>query len=417
MQAGIITIGDEILLGQVVDTNSAWIGQQLADVGIDVIQKWSVGDNLDIIKNTLSAAVNICDVLLITGGLGPTKDDITKVAIAQFLGVQMYFDASTYDRIVAIFTKLYKPLSESHRTQCMMPEGVELLANTQGTAPGMLFYFNNTQIISMPGVPMEMKAIMTQEVLPRLSNQSNLEIKYKTIQTACTSETVIEDALRSYLDTLPETVSIAYLPALAQVRLRITTKYDKGTDTGVDVQSISAEIVRILGEKVVFGYDNDSLQSVVKHMCLSRKLTVSTAESCTGGGLTAKIVSEEGSSDYFLGGIVSYSNTIKTEVLGVTEEIISNFGAVSQETVASMVKGILSVMKSDIGVAISGIAGPSGGSEDKPVGTIWIAIGNQTTLKSYKIIGYKDRIKNIDYAVIFALNYLRLFILEQYPNG
>lgn len=417
MQAGIITIGDEILLGQVVDTNSAWMGQHLADIGISVMHKWSVGDNLEHIKNTLNAAVDLCDIVLITGGLGPTKDDITKVAIAEFLNVPLYFDQPTYDRIVAIFTKLYKPLSDSHRTQCMMPKGVELLPNTQGTAPGMLFYHKNTRIISMPGVPMEMKAIMTQEVLPILANLSTMTIEYKTIQTACTSETVIEDKIQPYLQRLTDSVSMAYLPALAQVRLRITAKSEKGSAHYIDVPSITQDIATILGEKVVFGYDNDTLQSVVKQMCVTKKITVCTAESCTGGGLAARIVSEEGSSEYYLGSVISYSNKIKMNVLGVHDDILTTFGAVSQETVEAMLQGVRSLIGADIGIAISGIAGPTGGTEDKPVGTTWIAIGNSTTTKSYKIIGYKERQKNIDYTIIYALNYLRLFILEQYPNG
>ncbi|MCB9308538.1 MAG: competence/damage-inducible protein A [Lewinellaceae bacterium] len=417
MQAGIITIGDEILLGQVVDTNSAWMGQQLASIGVSVQGKWSVGDDLSAIKGALQQAVQNCDIVFITGGLGPTKDDITKIALADFLGVDMYFDQATYDRIVAIFKKLYKPLSESHRVQCMLPQGAKLLHNSQGTAPGMWFEHEKKHIISMPGVPSEMKAIMTEEVLPKLEESSSLTILHRTLLTSCMSETVIEDKIQPYIKELPPYVSIAYLPSLAQVRVRVTIVKDKQDfHAQAELDTIVENIMKIIGNDVVYGMEDATLSSVIKHLCVNKGISIATAESCTGGGIAANLVSTPGSSDYFLGSVVAYRNEIKQQILKVNEDILSHYGAVSKETVEAMVMGIRNLTHADIGVAVSGIAGPSGGTPEKPVGSIWVAIGNASTMESYFIKGYLERQKNIDYTIIFALSKLREFILRHYVD-
>lgn len=413
MHASIITVGDEILIGQVIDTNSAWLGQQLSDIGIKVRKTWSVSDDHGQIILAMQQALDETDILFMTGGLGPTKDDITKKAIADFLGVELYFDQPTFERIQKIFEKIGRVMSPHHHDQCLMPFGVQILRNSMGTAPGMLFRHQNKMIISMPGVPYEMKAIINEEILPWLSQSSDKHIYHKTMLTACNGETTIETAIADILSEMPENIKIAYLPSIASVRLRLSGT-GKNKDTLVtDIEKYSEKIVARLGD-MVFGFGDSSLEKELLRICVAKNLTVSTAESCTGGAIAARLVNIPGSSAYFMGGIVAYDNAVKENILNVNPETLIQYGAVSEQTVIEMVDGVISLLKTDVAVAISGIAGPDGGTDQKPVGTIWIAVGNERQKTTYLLKAGKDRTKNIETATVYALDLLRRFIQNHY---
>jgi nicotinamide-nucleotide amidase len=413
MHASIITVGDEILIGQVIDTNSAWLGQQLSDIGIKVRKTWSVSDDHGQIILAMQQALDETDILFMTGGLGPTKDDITKKAIADFLGVELYFDQPTFDRIQKIFERLGREMSPHHHDQCLMPFGVQILRNSMGTAPGMLFKYQKKMIISMPGVPYEMKAIMIEEVLPWLSQSSNTHIYHKTMLTACNGETTIETAIADILSEMPENIKIAYLPSIASVRLRLSGTGKDKVALVTEVENYSEKIVARLGD-MVFGFGDSSLEKELLNLYVAKNLTVSTAESCTGGAIAARLVTIPGSSAYFMGGIVAYDNAVKENILNVNPETIIQYGAVSEQTVIEMVDGVISLLKTDVAVAISGIAGPDGGTDQKPVGTIWIAVGNERQKTTYLLKAGKDRTKNIETATVYALDLLRRFIQNHY---
>lgn len=413
MEAIIITIGDEILIGQVVDTNSAWLGQKMSEAGIKINKTISIGDEYDTIISTLKNSVDEADLIITTGGLGPTKDDITKKAIADFVGTTLYFHQPTFERIKNIFEKLGRPMSPSHNDQCLMPENAEILHNSMGTAPGMLFEYNGKRIISLPGVPYEMKAIMEEEVLPKLYHSSPVSIVHKTILTCGTGETIIENRIADIVELFPDNIKIAYLPALAQVRLRLTGTGSNKEEVQRTVEQFCEQITLKL-EDIVYGFGESSLEKELQNLCIAKGLKVGTAESCTGGFIASKIVSVPGSSGYFVGSIISYANDIKTKVLKVSPDTLSLHGAVSEATVKEMVNGALSMLHVDVAVAVSGIAGPDGGSPDKPVGTIWICAGNREHKKTLQIRAGKDRTKNIEIASIYALDLVRKFILNSY---
>jgi len=411
MQAAIITVGDEILIGQVIDTNSAWLGQKLSEVGIQVKKTFSVGDQHNEIILGLTQALNEADIVFMTGGLGPTKDDITKKAIADFLGVELFFHQETYDRIKRLFERLGRPMSPSHDAQCLMPEGVQILKNSMGTAPGMMFYHQGKRIISMPGVPYEMKSIMEEVVISLLRAESTNFIFHKTILTSGVGETTIENKISNIVSSFPSNIKIAYLPALAQVRIRISASGDNEAELSKQVVLYSGFISERITD-VVYGYDNSSLEKEINRIAIEKGLKIGTAESCTGGLVASKLVSVPGSSNYFMGSIVAYYNDIKTNILHVKKKTIDTHGAVSEATVMEMVDGAIDLLNVDVAVAVSGIAGPDGGTPEKPVGTIWICAGSRSHKTTYLLRAGKDREKNIEIASIYALNLLRKFISE-----
>ncbi len=411
MQAAIITVGDEILIGQVIDTNSAYLGQKLSEIGIQLKKTFSVGDQHNEIILGLSQALNEADIVFMTGGLGPTKDDITKKAIADFLGLELFFHQETFDRIKGIFERMGRPMSPSHNDQCLMPQGVQILKNSMGTAPGMLFYHQGKRIISMPGVPYEMKSIMEEVVIPILMAESINVIIHKTILTCGVGETTIENKISDIVTAFPPNIKIAYLPALAQVRLRIS-----GTGQNEsELQQLITHYTTLISDRisdVIYGYGETSLEKEIYNLSFEKGLKIGTAESCTGGLIASKLVSVPGSSAYFMGSIVAYSNDIKTNILKVKNETLNIHGAVSEETVKEMVDGAIDILNVDIAVAVSGIAGPDGGTLEKPVGTIWICAGSRQNKVTYLLKAGKDRLKNIEIASIYALNLLRKFLLE-----
>jgi len=412
MRAAIISVGDEILIGQVVDTNSAWLGQHLSEIGITVKKSWSVADTHDEITLGLVQALDEADIVFMTGGLGPTKDDMTKKAIADFLGVGMFFHQDTYDRIKRIFDRMGRKMSPAHDDQCLMPDGTQILTNSMGTAPGMLFRHQGKIIISMPGVPYEMKAIMTEEVLPMLSAQVDTAIVHKTIMTTGVGETTIENELSDIIATFPSFLKIAYLPSLAQVRLRLSATGNDKLLLNETVDNFSNQISEKLHD-VIYGYGNTSLEKEIALLCTEKNIKIGMAESCTGGHISSKIVSIPGSSSFFTGSVVSYSNESKVKLLNVNPETLTTYGAVSEETVKEMVDGALETLNVDVALSVSGIAGPDGGTPEKPVGNIWICVGNRQNKVTYLLKSGKDRSKNIEIASIYALNLLRKFILAQ----
>jgi len=412
MLAAILTVGDEILIGQVVDTNSAWLGQHLSEIGVTVKKSWSVADTHEDITLGLKQALAEADIVFMTGGLGPTKDDMTKKAIADFLGVEMFFHQDTYDRIKRIFDRMGRAMSAAHDDQCLMPVGTQILTNSMGTAPGMLFRHEGKMIISMPGVPYEMKAIMTEEVLPMLVAQVDTTIVHKTILTIGVGETTIENELSDIISTFPSFLKIAYLPSLAQVRLRLSATGTDKTQLNNTVEAFANQIIEKLGD-IIYGFGDSSLEKEIALLCHEKKINIGMAESCTGGHIASKIVSIPGSSAFFSGGFVSYSYESKVNLLHVNPATLTTYGAVSEETVKEMVNGTIDALKVDVALSVSGIAGPDGGTPDKPVGTIWICVGNKENKVTYLLKAGKDRSKNIEIASIYALNLLRKFILAQ----
>ena len=412
MEAIIVTIGDEILIGQVVDTNSAWMGEELNLRGIKVKEIISISDTSEAIIDTIKNAFERTDLILMTGGLGPTKDDITKKSIADFYGVDMVFHEPTYQWILKFFKKLKRTPTEAHKEQCYMPVNASLLNNRMGSAPGMWFDENGKVLISMPGVPYEMKSIMLQEVFPRLNERFvSKPIVHKTILTIGEGESRIAAKIEDFENNLPDNIKLAYLPNLGMVRLRLTA-------TGADIQALYSLLEEKVKEletlipELIFGYDEDTIQNVVGQLLIEKGKTLSTAESCTGGYIAHLITSVPGSSAYFMGGTTPYSYDLKEKVLQVKAETLNTYGAVSEETVREMITGSLDLMETDITIAVSGIAGPTGGTPEKPVGTIWLAIGDRNKVKTHKLQLGKDRFKNIEYTAIFALNMIRRFLKE-----
>lgn len=412
MEAILITIGDEILIGQIIDTNSAWMGQEMNLRGIKVREVISISDTKADIIEALYNAFEHADLILMTGGLGPTKDDITKKAIAEFYNVGMTFHPPTYEWILKFFKKLNKQPTDAHREQCFMPNNAVLLENKLGSAPGMWFDENGKVLISMPGVPYEMKSIMRNEVFPRLKERFvSKPIAHRTILTIGEGESRIASRIENFEANLPENIKLAYLPNLGKVRLRLTAVGENGQD----LEAILDEKVELLKEyipELIFGYETETIEEVIGRIFKEKGKTVSTAESCTGGFLAHKITSVPGSSAYFNGAAITYSNELKQKMLDVSANTLLEHGAVSEATVIEMVKGALNTMDSDIAVAISGIAGPGGGTPEKPVGTVWLAIGDKNKTETHKLQLWKNRIKNIEYTSIFALNMMRKFLLN-----
>jgi len=412
MKVQVITIGDEILIGQIVDTNSAWMGAQLNDAGFDIEKITTVSDEEEAIKQGLDHAFSQSDIVLMTGGLGPTKDDITKKTLADYFGVEMVFSESTFNRIQRMFEKWGRSTTEAHRLQCYMPANATLLFNKMGTAPGMWFEHNGKVAVSMPGVPYEMKYLMSEEVIPKLATQfTPIPVIHRTIQTIGEGESRIASRIESVTNSLPDFVKVAFLPGLGRVRIRLTTTGDNQEELQQLLDEKVKEIVALIPE-FVFGYEDDKLEEIVGKILVEKGKTLTIAESCTGGYVSHRITANPGASAYFNGSIVPYSNTIKENQLKVKSATLIEHGAVSEATVVEMVHGLLDLMQSDIAVAISGIAGPGGGTPEKPVGTIWLAVGDNERVVTHKLNLGKKRSQNIEYTGNQALNMVRQFLLE-----
>ena len=418
MLAEIITIGDEILIGQIVDTNSAFIAQKLNAIGIQVKQVSSVSDDRQHILNALAEAYQRADIILITGGLGPTKDDITKKTLAEYFGVGLIENKDALQNVQRIFRRLRgvsEPLLEVNRQQALVPENCEVILNANGTAPGMWFNYEDKVFMSMPGVPHEMMYMMEESVIPKLKATFALPIIiHKTILTAGEGESYLAEKIADIENDLPSYIKLAYLPKLGQVRLRLS---GYGKDEALlknEVESFARRIVERVGRSIVAEEDIAIEKAILNYM-VEKELTLSTAESCTGGYIAHLITQHAGSSKVFFGGAVSYSYELKESILGVKNETLWQYGAVSQETVTEMVQGALLNFKSDYAVAVTGIAGPDGGTPEKPVGTVWIGVANTEKTITKKFQFGNKRIQNIERTAVAALNMLHL-LLEEFKN-
>jgi nicotinamide-nucleotide amidase len=412
MNAAIITIGDEILIGQTVDTNSAWMGAELSSLGFDVCRITSVHDRRADIIRSLDESAGQADVVLITGGLGPTSDDITKHTLAEYFKTRLVINQEVYNMVEEMMTMRNFPMNENNRKQAEVPESCRVLFNHAGTAPGMWFEKDGKIFISMPGVPHEMKHIMQVHVLPYLHQRFRSQvIIHKNIMTFGTSESRLAELLTNFEAGLPSFIKLAYLPSAGIIKLRLT-----GTGTvQADLQKAISEQVRNLYNAIsefIYGEDEESIELVAGKLLRSKNMTMCTAESCTGGEIAHLITSVPGSSDYFRGSVVAYDNSIKHKVLGVRQETLKKFGAVSEETVREMAEGVRKLMHTDFAVATSGIAGPDGGTAEKPVGTVWIAVATPSGTIAEKRAFGNDRAINIRRSSFAALNLLRLHIVK-----
>lgn len=416
MKAEIITIGDEILIGQIVDTNSAWMGQQLNLLGIEIYQVTSVHDDQSHILKAIDEAGRNADLVLITGGLGPTKDDITKKCLCEYFETELVFHSEVFEHVKFLLSSRNVIINQLNRDQALLPVDCTVLHNPVGTASGMWFEKSGTIFISMPGVPFEMEAIMTEEVFPRLKLLRKLRaIVHKTVLTIGIPESMLAERIEAWEDALPEYIKLAYLPNPMMVRLRLS---GYGTDELVLKTEIDKQVKGLLNliPEAVFGYDNDNLGIVLGRMLVSSGKTMATAESCTGGSIAQLITSNPGSSAYFKGGVVAYSNEIKNKLLGVPDKIIEEYGAVSQEVAELMAVGARENLGTDYAVATTGIAGPDGGSDEKPVGTVWIAVAGANGVSSKKYVFKHNRERNIIRSTHTALNMLRIFIQTEIQN-
>ena len=407
IRAEVITIGDEILFGQITDTNTQWIGTELTNIGIRAVRKSSVGDQVEAILQVLHEAHQRADVIIITGGLGPTKDDITKKTLCTYFGVGMVRNETALALVTGFFEKRGRAMTDLNRAQADLPANAVYIQNDWGTAPGMWFEHQERVYVSLPGVPFEMKHLMTNRILPKLTEHFQTPIiKHKMIRTVGIGESFLAERIEAWEDALPSHIKLAYLPSFGGVKLRLTAT---GNDNAVLDRELDEQVQNVLPliRKNVFGFDSDELETVVGKLLKERNLTLSAAESCTGGYVSAQITKVPGSSAYFWGGVVSYSNDVKVSQLGVKPETLEQFGAVSEETIRQMAEGVRRTLGTSVGIATSGIAGPDGGTPDKPVGTVWIACSTdqRTVTRLLKLGQYRDQ--NIQLTTTYLLNLLR----------
>jgi nicotinamide-nucleotide amidase len=417
-KAAIITIGDELLIGQVVDTNSAFIAQELNAIGIEVAYRIAVGDNKPAITNALDQAIETVQVVCITGGLGPTADDITKPLMCQYFGGKMIVNEQVLQHVKNIFQKLNRPLLDVNLKQAEVPDCCQVLFNQRGTAPGMLFKKANTHFFCMPGVPHEMKGLMQEAVIPFLIKEyADGFVMHETILTAGLGESFLAEQIKDIEANLPITIKLAYLPNYGLVRLRLTSTGAKEKEVEIKTNLLHYKnlIVERLKENVV-ALKDIGMAEVVGKLLVEKNKTVATAESCTAGNIAYSLCLIPGASEYFLGAVVAYSYEAKQNILGVQQQTLLKQGAVSEACVIEMLKGAIAVNNTDYGIAVSGIMGPGGGLPDKPVGTVWIAVGSATK-QSTQLVQFRfDRLKNIELTTQYALNNLRKFILEENSN-
>lgn len=412
--ASIITIGDELLIGQVVDTNSSWMGQQLTAAGISLQRRVAVADKREEIVKALDYEKKEADIILITGGLGPTSDDITKEVLCDYFGGRMIVHEPTLTHIRHLFeVVLKKKMIESNLKQAEVPDNCRVIQNSRGTAPGMWFEESGKIFISLPGVPHEMMGMMEETVLPSLSQYFRLPfIAHRTLLTIGAGESFLAEMIRDFEKSLPGNVGLAYLPNFGLVRLRLSTV---GTDKpAIDQQldSLFKQLQFLVKDYLVTDSD-ESMQEVVGRLLLEKQKTVTTAESCTGGYIAHLLTSKPGASAFYEGSIVSYSYRAKKNLLQVDGDILKSKGAVSEQVVRQMAAGALKNTEADYVIAVSGIMGPGGGLPGKPVGTVWIAVGNEEQLVSRTFALRSDRKRNIEVTSVLALNMLREFLINK----
>lgn len=405
--AEILTIGDEILYGQITDTNSQWMSAELDQLGIKVVRKTTVGDTEEAILTAFEEAEKRADIILITGGLGPTNDDLTMPMLARYFGAEIIMDQSVLNHVKDFFERRGRVFTELNKRQALVPSNAQVLHNELGTAPGTWYERNGKVFVSMPGVPHEMKNLMKVHVLPKLQQVFQTPVIYhKLIKTVGIGESFLADKIKNWEDNLPEHISLAYLPSVGHVKLRLTAIGEDKAQLEKDVDALIKSFLPLAGE-YVYGYDNTTLEEAIGEMLKKAGKTIAFAESCSGGYVQHKITTVAGSSAYFQGGVVPYHNDHKINVLGISPTTLEQHGAVSEACVKEMAEGVRKRFKADIGASSSGIAGPGGGTPDKPVGTVWIAYadGEKTITKKLQLT--QNRKLNIELTEIAVLNLVR----------
>ncbi|RKE52528.1 competence/damage-inducible protein A [Sphingobacterium detergens] len=414
MKAEIITIGDEILIGQIIDTNSSWIAQQLGKFEIDIVQMTSIPDTEEAIFNTLKSASTRADLILITGGLGPTKDDVTKKTAAKYFGTTLIRDEKVLQHVTSFFESRNMEMLEINRQQADVLANCEILFNDYGTAPGMLVSEAQKHYIFMPGVPFEMKHLMEQRVFPLIEQQNkDIFIHHETILLGGIGESYLAEEIKDIEEELPSTIKLAYLPTLAFIRLRLSGKSKNKADIIQEVKLFKSKLLNRLKNYVIADYDTTIEAYLIKQFTQQR-LTLTTAESCTGGSLAASLTANPGSSEIFVGGTIPYSNRLKQQLLNVHETTLEQFGAVSEQTAIEMAAGAKAKFNTDYAIATTGIAGPGGGSVEKPVGTVWVAVAGKKEVITKKFQFNNDRRINIERTRMNALLLLwKLLVKEE----
>ena len=409
----IITIGDEILYGHILDTNSKWLSENISLLGLKISKKSTISDNYKEIITSVNDSIAKYNLTILTGGLGPTNDDVTKKCLNEYFDCKLIYDKKTLDHIKKIFKKRNLDFTLKNKQQALVPDKCQVLHNKYGTAPGMSFIKNKMVLISLPGVPFEMKSLFKDECIDLIKSKFKLPvIHHRIIKTVGIGESWLSDIISEWENNLDKSIKLAYLPSLGRVKLRLTGH-------GKDLKKVKSKIKKEemslipLIKKYVFGFDSDELENVVGKQLIKENKDISVAESCTGGNVSSLLTSVPGSSKYFKGGMIAYSNEIKINSLEVPKVKIEKFGAVSREVVEEMAKKIRIKFKSSLGIASSGIAGPGGGTKDKPVGTVWIAIADKNNVMSKKLSLTDRRDVNITLSSISLLNIIRIF-LEKY---
>jgi nicotinamide-nucleotide amidase len=417
MKALVLTIGDEILIGQIVNTNAAWIGEQVSLLGIETVQMVTVGDDEAAIVQALADGFHQAECLIVTGGLGPTHDDITKVAVARYYGVGCSFDAAVYEQVKDRFRRFGTVMPESNRSQAMVPDGFEAMPNPAGTAPG-LWHEDAPEgrrriVVVLPGVPHEMKTIMSETVLPRLQARiTDQVIQHRTLMTAGIGESRLQEEVGDLSAWLSPSRKLAYLPSLSGVRLRLSVYGPDGETVTAALAAFEAYLRHRI-DRYIYGTDDLPLEAAVGQLLQARGLTLAVAESCTGGLVCSRLADISGSSAYLRGGIIAYDNAVKIAQLGVPPEVLAAHGAVSEAVVRQMARGVRDHLGADVAVAVTGILGPTGGTPEKPVGTVWIGYADDSGEQTMKMQSAGDRLRNKERASASVLNYLRLCLLNQ----
>ncbi len=406
-----ISIGDELLIGQTVNTNASWLGEKFSTLGASIHRIVTIRDTESAIHSAIDEALKTADVVIITGGLGPTKDDVTKKVITNYFNDELVIDTDTLERVKQIFSRTNRPMLDVNIQQAAVPSKCTVLTNRQGTAPGMWLEKDGKIVISLPGVPFEMKGIMEQEVFPRLQARfSDLKFFSITANIQGIGESYLADKMSDWENRLRAAgFELAYLPSPGIIRLRITSR--NGVQDEQQILAYFKEVEAAYPDNF-FGYGDISLVEVVGNLLKEGNFTLSTAESCTGGAIGAAIVSVSGSSAYFQGGFLTYSNELKHQELGVSQQLFETVGAVSEEVVIAMAKGCQQRLKTDFTIAVSGIAGPDGGTDEKPVGTVWVAIATPNEIVTKKLLLSDNRERIISRTVLTALNLLRTTLMN-----
>jgi len=408
--ASIITIGDELLIGQTIDTNSAWMAQELNKIGVWVKRRVAVGDTKEDIWQALDEEAKHSSIVLITGGLGPTADDITKPLLCDYFGGKMIVNEEVLQHVKNIFLTLKRPLIERNLKQAEVPDTCEVLMNQRGTAPGMIFRKADRIFISMPGVPHEMKGLMTADVLPLLQKEFQMPfILHRTLLTAGAGESFIAERISTWEEALPPHIKLAYLPNYGMVRLRLTTDGTEKNRLEKQLNDLFFELQKLVKDIMIVDEDIP-LEKALGNLLLQRNKTLATAESCSGGYIAHLITAIPGSSAYYKGTVVAYSYDVKEDILGVKHETLEIKGAVSEETVTEMLQGLFQKTSADYGIATSGVMGPDGGTGDKPVGTVWVAVGSRKKIFAKRLQFRFDRIKNIELTAANAMLMMFQFI-------